>query len=110
MRSQYLVNEIMVYKARLDYFETHAPLISIPSLRLVLAIILQKELKIYALDFKNAFLNGELRDTMFMEQPMGCNDNSGRLWKLLKSPYVLKQAPRQWFKKFTDFIHHLKFR
>ncbi|GBM30328.1 Retrovirus-related Pol polyprotein from transposon TNT 1-94 [Araneus ventricosus] len=59
-----------LYKARLvardfeqkpgiDYFETYAPVISMLSLRLVLAIIIQKNLEIYALDVKTAFLNGE---------------------------------------------------
>ncbi|GBL74999.1 Copia protein [Araneus ventricosus] len=109
-----------VYKARLvargfeqkpgvDYFETYAPVISMSSLRLVLAIIIQKNLEIYALDVKTAFLNGDLQETIYMEQPMGYNDNSGRVCKLLKSLYGLKQAPTQWFKRFTDFIIHLNF-
>ncbi|GBN05325.1 Retrovirus-related Pol polyprotein from transposon TNT 1-94 [Araneus ventricosus] len=104
-----------VYKARLvargfeqtpgiDYCETYAPVISMSSLRLVLAIIIQKNLEIYALDVKTAFLNGDLQETIYMEQPMGYSDNSGRVCKLLKSIYGLKQAPRQWFKQFTDFI------
>ncbi|GBO02302.1 Copia protein [Araneus ventricosus] len=75
------------------------------SLRLVLAIIIQKNLEIYALDVKTAFLNGDLQETIYM----GYNDNSGRVCKLLKSLYGLKQAPRQWFKPFTDFIIHLNF-
>ncbi|GBN01402.1 Retrovirus-related Pol polyprotein from transposon TNT 1-94 [Araneus ventricosus] len=109
-----------VYKARLvargfeqkpdiDYCETYAPVISMSSLRLVLAIIIQKNLEIYALDVKTAFLNGDLQETIYMEQPMGYNHNSGRVCKLLKSLYGLKQAPRQWFKRFTDFIIHLNF-
>ena len=57
-------------------------------MRLVLAIILQKELKMFAFDVKTSFLN----ETVFMEQPMGYNDNSGKVCKLLKSLYRLKQA------------------
>ncbi|GBM52471.1 Retrovirus-related Pol polyprotein from transposon TNT 1-94 [Araneus ventricosus] len=109
-----------VYKARLvargfeqkpgiDYCETYAPVISMSSLQLVLAIIIQKNLEIYALDVKTAFLNGGLQETIYMEQPMGYNDNSGCVCKLFKSLYGLKQAPRQWFKQFTDFRIHLNF-
>lgn len=109
-----------IYKARLvvrgfeqkpgiDYFETYAPVISKSSLRLVLAFIIQKNLKIYALDVKTAFLNGDLQETIYMEQPIGFNNNSGNVCKLLKSLYGLKQVPRQWFKKFTDFIIRLNF-
>ncbi|GBL76997.1 Retrovirus-related Pol polyprotein from transposon TNT 1-94 [Araneus ventricosus] len=96
-----------VYKSRLiargfeqkpgiDYFDTYAPVISTSSLRLELAIIIQKNLEIYALDVKTAFLNDDLQETIYMEQPMGYNDNSGSVCKLLKSLYRLQQAPRQW--------------
>ncbi|GBM07228.1 Retrovirus-related Pol polyprotein from transposon TNT 1-94, partial [Araneus ventricosus] len=110
-----------VYKARLvargfkqkpgiDYLvETYAPVISTSSLRLVLTIIIQKNLEMYALNVKTAFLNGDLQETLYMEQPMGYNDNSGRVGKLLKSLYGLKQTSRQWFNRLTDFIIHLNF-
>ena len=109
-----------VYKARLvargyeqklgvNYFETFAPVVGLSSLRLVLAIALQKEMKIFALDVKTAFLNGELDEIVYMHQPPGYDDGSGRVCKLFKSLYGLKQGPRQWFKKFIDYILHLNF-
>ncbi|GBL98908.1 Copia protein [Araneus ventricosus] len=87
----------------------YAAVISTSSLRLVLAIIIQKNLEIYAIDVKTAFLNSDLQETIYMEQPIGYNDNSGRVCKLLKSLYGLKQAHRQWFKRFTNFIIRLNF-
>ncbi|GBM30067.1 Copia protein [Araneus ventricosus] len=91
-----------VYKARLvargfeqkpgiDYFETYAPVISMSSLRLVLAIIIQKNLGIYALDVKTAFLNCE--ETIYMEQPMGYNDNSVVFASFLKVFMDLSKHP-----------------
>ncbi|RWS04107.1 integrase core domain protein-like protein, partial [Leptotrombidium deliense] len=55
-------------------------------------------------DVKTAFLNGDLDEDIFMEQPYGFTDNTDRVCKLKKSLYGLKQAPRQWNKKFISFI------
>lgn len=66
---------------------------------LALCIILQKGLKLYALDVKTDFLNDKLEEIIFMEETMGYSDNSGRVCKLLKSLYVLKQTPKQWFQR-----------
>ena len=63
----------------------------------------------FALDVKTSFLNGELNETIFIEQPMGYNDDGGKVCKFLKILYGLKQASRQWLEKFTDFIIHLIF-
>lgn len=104
-----LVARGFLQREGVDYSETYAPVINMPSLRLVLAVILQKELKIFALDVKTAFLNGDLDETIFMEQPIGYNDNSGKVCKLLKSLYGLKQAPRQWFRRFSEFLFQLNF-
>lgn len=97
-------------KEGINYTETFSPVISVSSLRLVLAIILQENLHAYAMDVKTAFLNGELDETVYMCQPQGYDDKSGRVCKLLKSLYGLKQAPRQWFQKFLQFMHQINFK
>jgi histone deacetylase 1/2 len=48
------------------------------------------------IDFKQAFLNGELQEEVYIEQPEGFQDGTPRVLKLMKSLYGLKQAPKAW--------------
>lgn len=105
-----LVARGFLQKEGLDYNETFSPVISLSSLRLVLVLILQENLSSYVMDVKSAFLNGELEETIFMQQPPGYDDSSGKVCKLNKSIYGLKQAPRQWFQKFNKFMLKIKFK
>ena len=54
------------------------------------------------MDVKTVFLNGELDEEIYMEQPDGfvLDGQEGKVCKLLKSLYRLKQAPKQWHEKF----------
>ena len=55
-------------------------------------------------DVTTAFLHGDLDEEIFMEQPLGFNDNSGSVCFLKKGLYGLKQAPRAWNNKFHEFL------
>lgn len=105
-----LVVRGFMQKEGLDYSETFSPVISMPALRLVLVMILNEDLHAFVLDVKTAFLNGKLKELVFMDQPQGYDDNSGRKCKLKRSLYGLKQAPRQWFERFLEFILKLNFK
>ena len=59
------------YKQRegLDYFDTYSPMTRITSIRVILAIVALRNLQVYQIDVKIAFLNGNLEEEIYMEQP-----------------------------------------
>ncbi|XP_058754773.1 uncharacterized mitochondrial protein AtMg00810-like [Vicia villosa] len=61
------------------------------------------------MDVKNAFLNGDLQEEVYMVPPQGVSHNQGEVCKLKKALYGLKQAPRAWFEKFTTVITSIGF-
>eukprot|EP00253_Pinus_taeda_P008455 PITA_08455 len=63
------------------------------------------------MDVKNAFLNGDLKENVFMSQPEGfaVKGHEHKVCKLVKSLYGLKQAPRAWYEKLTEHLLKLNF-
>ena len=72
------------------------------TIRVLLSLAASHGLLVHQMDVKTAFLNGELDEEIYMEQPAGfvANGQEGMVCKLLKSLYGLKQAPKQWHEKF----------
>jgi hypothetical protein len=68
----------------------------------ILSLVASHGLLIHQMDVKTTFLNGELDEEIYKEQPAGfvANGQEGMECKLLKSLYGLKQAPKQWHEKF----------
>ncbi|KAJ9561442.1 hypothetical protein OSB04_006602 [Centaurea solstitialis] len=91
-------------KEGLDYFDTYSPVTRITSIRLVLAIAAIRNLQIHQMDVKTGFLNGELDEEIYMEQPEGfvVKGKENKVCKLVKSLYGLKQAQKQWHQKFDQ--------
>ena len=58
-------------KADLDFFDTFSPVTRITSIRLLIAIAAIFDLKIHQMDVKNDFLNGDLEEEIYMDQPEG---------------------------------------
>jgi hypothetical protein len=69
----------------------------ITSIRILIGIATINKLKIHQMDIKKAFLNGGLNEEVYMEQPEGfvINGLENKVYKLVKSLYDLKQAPKQ---------------
>ena len=110
------------YKARLvakgfkqedgfDYDETFSPVIKITTVRILLSLTISQNWLIHQLHVSNAFLHGDLQETIFMEQPPGFINHvfPHHVCKLQKSLYGLKQAPRAWFLKLSTYLLSLGF-
>lgn len=97
------------YKARLvakgytqregvDFVDTFSPVAKFTSIRIMSALTSYFDLELHQMDVKTAFLNGFLEEEIYMLQPDGFIEkgNQGRVCKLKRSIYGLKQASRQW--------------
>jgi hypothetical protein len=93
-------------KEGIYYFDTYAPVARIASIRVLLALASIFNLYVHQMDVKTAFLNGDLDEEVYMEQPEGfiMHEHEKKLCKLVKSLYGLKQAPKQWHEKFGYVI------
>jgi hypothetical protein len=109
---------IVKYKARLvakgcaqkygiDYTETFSPVVRYSSIRFLIALAVTEGMKIHQMDAVTAFLQGELNESIYMEQPEKYDDGTNKVCKLNKAIYGLKQAGRQWNKKLDTAL--LKF-
>ena len=82
------------------------------TIRLVLGMVAVENLHLEQLDVKTAFLHGDLEKDLYMIQLEGfiVQGQENLVCKLRKSLYSLKQAPRQWYKKFDSFMHRIWFK
>jgi hypothetical protein len=81
-----------------DFEETFSPVARMEAIRLLLAYECSKNIKVYHMDVKSSFMNGEIEEEVYIEQPEGFqfSENEYYVCKLNKSLYGLKQAPRAW--------------
>ena len=86
----------------LDYFDTYSPVMRINSIQMIIAIAALHNLEIHQMDVKTAFLNGDLNEEIYIEQPEDfiISRQEKKVCKLVKSLYGLKQIPKQWHENF----------
>jgi hypothetical protein len=89
----------------LDFGETYAPVARLESIRILLAYATYG-FKLYQMDVKSAFLDGPIKEEVYVEQPPGFEDSEypNHVYKLSKALYGLKQAPRAWYECLRDFL------
>ncbi|GJY86604.1 retrovirus-related pol polyprotein from transposon TNT 1-94 [Tanacetum coccineum] len=90
----------------IDFEESFAPVARIEAIRIFVANATHKNMTIYQMDVKTAFLNGELKEEVYVSQPEGFvdQDNPSHVYKLKKALYGLKQAPRAWYDMLSSFL------
>ncbi|KAG7560254.1 Ribonuclease H-like superfamily [Arabidopsis thaliana x Arabidopsis arenosa] len=95
----------------IDFNETFSPVVKPATIRTVLNVGVALNWPIHQLDVKNAFLQGDLEETVYMHQPPGFVDSNypNHVCKLNKAIYGLKQAPRAWNSRFSNFLKLMGF-
>jgi hypothetical protein len=88
---------------------TYAPTGRSTSLRAALIVGLSRGYSIHQMDAKNAFLNGNLKESVYLQPPPGLDVPKGYCLKLHKAIYGLKQAPRVWYAELKDFFLSIDF-
>ncbi|GJR62489.1 retrovirus-related pol polyprotein from transposon TNT 1-94 [Tanacetum coccineum] len=90
----------------IDFEESFAPVARLEAIRIFLAFAAHMNMVIYQMDVKTAFLNGNLREEVYVSQPDGFvdPDKPNHVYKLKKALYGLKQAPRAWYDMLSSFL------
>ncbi|CAI7778979.1 unnamed protein product [Closterium sp. NIES-53] len=113
-RVKQLLGESSVYKARycakgftqwyaVDFFDTFSPTAKPATVRAVLDLAARLNIEIHSMDVSNAFLQGVLRELIYMERPAGFHlpFPANSVWQLRRPVYGLRQAPREWHAKLA---------
>ena len=90
-----------------DYLETFAPVAKLHTIRILLSLAVNLEWDLWQMDVKNAFLQGELEDEVYMRPPPGMESmvKPGNVLRLRKAIYGLKQSPRAWYHKLSSTLN-----
>ncbi|GJZ64926.1 retrovirus-related pol polyprotein from transposon TNT 1-94 [Tanacetum coccineum] len=95
----------------INFEESFAPVAWIEAIRIFIANAASKNMIIYQMDVKNAFLNGELKEEVCVSQPEGFvdPDHPTHVYRLKKALYGLKKSPRVWYNTLFRFLLDNKF-
>jgi hypothetical protein len=107
-----LVAKGYVQKEGIDFIEVFAPMVRLESVRLLLAIVAHHSWEAHDMDVKSAFLNGDLKEVIYVQQPPSFIDdnNPDKVLCLHKALYGLRQAPRAWNAKLDGTLLSLSFK
>nr|GEV82677.1 retrovirus-related Pol polyprotein from transposon TNT 1-94 [Tanacetum cinerariifolium] len=95
----------------IDYNETFTPVARLEAIKIFLAFTTYMNFTVYQIDVKSAFLNGKLKEEVYVKQPPSFESNKfpNHACKLDKAHYGLKQAPRAWYETLSTFLTRYKF-
>ena len=93
-----------------DFEETYSPVLKYKTLRILLSLICSLDLNLQLMDVQTAYLNAPLKETVYMSQPEGFEEQGrGWVWLLRKALYGLKQSGREWNINLNAFVLSLGF-
>ncbi|GJR80805.1 retrovirus-related pol polyprotein from transposon TNT 1-94 [Tanacetum coccineum] len=90
----------------IDFEESFAHVARLEAVRMFVAFAANKNIIIFQMNVKTAFLNGPLKEEVYVSQPDGFVDSDfpDHVYRLKKALYGLKQAPRAWYDKLSSFL------
>ncbi|GJU01360.1 retrotransposon protein, putative, unclassified [Tanacetum coccineum] len=90
----------------IDFEESFALVARLEVVRIFVAYVAHKSFPIYQMDVKTTFLNGPLKEEVYVAQPYGFvdPDHQDKVYRLRKALYGLKQAPRAWYDALSNFL------
>jgi hypothetical protein len=88
----------------LDFGETYAPVARLESIRILLAYATHHGFKLYQMDMKSAFLNGPIKEEVYVNPGFEDSEYPNHVYKLSKVLYRLKQSLRAWYECLRDFL------
>jgi hypothetical protein len=96
----------------LDFDKTFAPIAKLELIHILLVYATHHGFKIYQMNVMSAFLNGTIKEEVYVEQPpdFKSEECSDHVYKLHKTLYGLKQAPRAWYECIKDYFIENSFR
>jgi hypothetical protein len=94
-----------------DYEETFALVARYTSIRTIISIATQMGWRIHQMDAKTTFLNGNIEEEVYLEQPRGfeVHNRASHVCLLKKALYGLKQAPIAWYSRFDSYLQSIGF-
>ena len=106
-----LVARGFVQQEGVDFDDAFAPVTRMESVRLLLALAVQEGWRVHHMDVKSAFLNGDLKEEVYVHQPLGfiILDKENKVLCLRKALYSLRQAPRAWNAKLDSTLKQMGF-
>ena len=109
-KARWVIKGNLIDKNQLEYdYHTYAPVVSPHTTRLLFAAAAWKEWTIRRVDVSVAFLNGELKDTIYMRQPTKFEEGTKLVCKLKHSLYGLTPAARIWYDTLSAYLRHVGF-
>ena len=90
----------------IDFEESYTPVARMKEIMILLAYVCHKQIKPFQMDVKSAFLNGFIKEEVYVEQTPNFEDSKcpDHVFRLHKALYGLKQAPRSWYERLNSFL------